>query len=69
MIYAKVKDTKIRYGNNIKGISIQNFESEVEKRGILKRLEMGNMMMKFSTKKTKPEQRTFQVIPILFPYK
>ena len=62
MIYAKVKNSKIGYGNSIKGISIQKFESEVEKRGILKRLEMGNMMMKFSSKKTKPEQRTFQVV-------
>jgi len=61
MVYAKVKCSKIGYGNSIKGISIQKFESEVNKRGILKRLEMGNMMMKFSSKKTKPEQRTFQV--------
>lgn len=62
MVYAKVKCSKIGYGNSIKGISIQKFESEVNKRGILKRLEMGNMMMKFSSKKTKPEQRTFQVV-------
>ena len=45
----------------IQGIAEPVFESDSERLGILKRLEMGNMMLKFMVKQRKPEQKTFQV--------
>nr|XP_039264802.1 1-phosphatidylinositol 4,5-bisphosphate phosphodiesterase gamma-1-like [Styela clava] len=46
-----------------RGIVVPEFKDDGERNGILKRLEMGNVMKKFSgtTKKGKSEERTFQV--------
>ncbi|CAK8681794.1 unnamed protein product [Clavelina lepadiformis] len=53
----------VRYPNGptkVRGIEEPQFENESELRAVLHKLEMGNMMCKFSMKR-RPEQRTFLV--------